>query len=141
MRTVARRLTYRRMSRGAPWDFRGQDSAQVRTLLTNMKDRYHYGAEGEEARFWLGSFDWLLRLYQHHGLSRASVQREEGICYFETEWEFLRERGCEWLEYVNRHNDTALRIDFPSALRYGSWVSTPRGSMWAVPREVYDVKE
>lgn len=128
------------MTRGAPWNIRQQDSSQTRTLLTNHRDRFVYSSS-DEAKYWLGDFDWLLRLYQHHGLSRMSVQQPGGVGYFESEWAFLTDSGCEWLEYVNRHDSAALRLDYWTACRYGSWEPTPRGSMWVVPYDLYDTKE
>lgn len=141
MRKVERRLTFKRRTCGAPWSWRSVfQTGAPRTALSNQRVPVHHRIDDEHV-LEIGSYDWLTRLYQHRGLSRNSVRPEGGVAYFEEEWEFIRSRECEWIEYVDDLNETVLRIDFQDASRYGSWVSTPRGSMWTVPTDYYTLSE
>lgn len=136
-RQVQRRLTYRKKTVGPPWSWRPVwNSAPRRVCLSHHCDPVFYAPEDPEP-LEIGRYDWLLRLYQHHGASPASVEHHGGIAYFEQEWQTIRDREVEWIEYVNRRNGTVYRIDFGTALRYGSWEPTPRGDMWVVPHEQY----
>jgi len=93
---------------------------------------------GQETSIVLGEFDQLLRLYQHRGLTRQSVLRDGKVCYrLDDEWDRLKELGCEWIEFVDDQRDTVHRIDFKTALGYGSQEPSPRGPVWAIPIEQY----
>jgi hypothetical protein len=137
-RRVQRRLTFRRRTKGEPWSWRPLHPHGA-TCLSNHVDPVFYDPDVPEP-LQIGRYDWLLRLYQHEGASPASVEHHGGIAYFETEWQSIRDREVEWLEHVNRRTGTVSRIDFGTALRYGSWHSTPRGDMWVVPHEQYSTK-
>lgn len=136
MKHVGRRLTYKRRTR-APWSWRPVWAHTApRVCLSHHVDPVFLDPAAPEPKE-IGKYDWLLRLYQHEGASPASVQQPGGVGYFEQEWQTIRDKEVEWLEYVNRHARTTYRIDFGTALRYGSWESTPRGDMWVVPVEQY----
>lgn len=136
-RRVQRRLTFRRITVGPPWSWRPLwPSGPRKTCLSHHCDPVFYDPEAPEP-LEIGRYDWMLRLYQHEGASPMSVEHHEGIAYFEQEWRTIRDREVEWIEFVNRRSGTVSRIDFGSALRYGSWEPTPRGDMWVVPREQY----
>lgn len=136
MRRVERRFTYRRVSR-EPWSWRPRFHHKApRTCLTHQVDPVFYDPDAPEP-LEIGRYDWLLRLYQHHGASPMSSQHHGGIAYFEQEWLAIRDKQAEWIEFVDERSGTVSRIDFPTASRYGSWEPTPRGDMWVVPLEHY----
>lgn len=138
MKRVSRRVTYRGMTRRPPWTWRETwKTVAPRTCLTHQVDPVYYDPEAEEP-LEIGKFDHLLRLYQHYGASPASVKHPSmGIAYFEHEWQAVLDKRVEWFEFVDPAYRTVYRVDFGTALRYGSWESTPRGWMWVVPVEQY----
>jgi hypothetical protein len=119
-----------------PWVKRGTDQ-KGRTLLTNVKDPvFVQNPDGDFVE--LGLFDRMYRLYRHSGVTPTQVASEGGIRYFRHEWEFLRDNGCLWIEFVHPTIGSVVRIDFNTADRYGSPVTNQWGQMWSVPEHLYE---
>jgi hypothetical protein len=89
----------------------------------------------------VGQFDWLLRLYQHVGVSEQSV-RWEGYVLYDLDYEIpLIRLSTDWLEYVDNRREMVFRISKKEALAAGGEVETPDGPRFAVPLSAYSSYE
>ena len=83
-----------------------------RVLLSNHKDPVTVPLG--DTKFRVGMLDWMLRLYQHRGVTSKSVIQEldgeEYVCYLIDEWSKI-EHVAHWLELVLDSEDTVCRID------------------------------
>jgi hypothetical protein len=134
MRAVRRGCTSKRATRTSPWSKRPcWPTGAPRVCLTNLRDPI-VAPVGAQSFVVLGEFDRLLRLYQH----RASIC-SEGLAIYPIEqvWNPLWQKGCEWIEMFDDEKEVVLRIDFRSALRYGSMEPSPMGDVWAIPLGQY----
>jgi hypothetical protein len=96
--------------------------------------------QGEHV-FRVGQFDWLLRLYQHVGVSEQSV-RWEGYVLYDLDYEIpLIRLSTDWLEYVDNRREMVFRISKKEALAAGGEVETPDGPRFAVPLSAYSSYE
>lgn len=119
-----------------PW-LLGRVNDQGRSILSNVKDPVCIqNPDGEVLE--LGLFDLLYRTYRHSGVSREAVAPGEVIRYFQYEWEEINRRGVEWIEFVHPTTGTVARIDINAARRYGSYVASNWGPMWAIPIDHYE---
>jgi hypothetical protein len=85
----------------------------------------------------VGQFDWLLRLYQHVGVSDQSV-RWEGFVLYDLDFEMpLIRLSTDWIEYVDKHREMVFRISKKEALAAGGEIETPDGPRFAVPLTTY----
>jgi hypothetical protein len=93
------------------------------------------------ARVKAGEYDFLLRLYQHRGATRASVRTSEGIAYHRTEWEYLDSVPCLWLEFVDDDKRIVYRVDRRTGSRYGSWDTNAWGDIFVIPEKHFTTEE
>lgn len=136
---LVRRKTTRRSQPRPPWDWKETaERGAPRVLLSNQKDpiTVAYG----DSRIRVGRLDWLLRLYQHKGVTKNSALQEiDGelhVCYEGEEWEKVRD-VADWLELVNDSAESVCRTDMRSGRKYGHRIELARGPGWAVPLHHY----
>lgn len=119
-----------------PWLQRPTDE-RGRSVLSNVKDPVCIqNPSGDVLE--LGLYDLLYRTYRHSGVSREAVAPGEVIRYFQYEWEEINRRGVEWIEFVHPTTGRVARIDINQARRYGSYVDSNWGPMWAIPIDHYE---
>ncbi|MER5754328.1 hypothetical protein [Streptomyces sp. NPDC002088] len=139
MRTVARVVTRIEQPR-PPWEWRPAfRTGAPRTCLSSHRDPV-YIRRGEGV-FRVGQRDWLLRLYQHVGISDSAVLREGHVLYdLDDEMPFIRS-SIDWLEYVDNHREMVFRIRKKEALAAGREVETPDGPRFGIPLSAYTAHE
>lgn len=118
----------------APWTFR-ETWPDGRTCLSNYTDDVRIQRGGKRLK--TGRFDWMLRLYQHHGVTLQSAVVDGCVMYSREEWDYLCERQCCWLELVLPNLVTPLRTSFRTASLQGHRTTTVSGPHWAVPLHHY----
>ncbi|WP_130335100.1 hypothetical protein [Streptomyces sp. BK022] len=123
-----------------PWEWRNHFRAGApRTCLTSHRDPV-YVRRGEHV-YKVGQFDWLLRLYQHVGVSEQSVRWEGYVLYdLDCEMPVIR-LSSDWLEYVDNRREIVFRISKKDALAAGGEIETPDGVRFAVPLSAYSSHE
>jgi hypothetical protein len=123
-----------------PWEWRPSFRAGApRTCLSSYRDPV-YIRSGEHV-FKVGQFDWMLRLYQHVGVSEQSV-RWEGYVLYDLDYEIpLIRLSTDWIEYVDNRREMVFRIPKKDALAAGGEIETPDGPRFAVPLSAYSAHE
>jgi hypothetical protein len=139
MRRVRRKVTHVEQPR-PPWEWRNSFRAGApRTCLSNYRDPV-YVRQGDHL-YKVGQFDWMLRLYQHVGVSEQSVRWEGYVLYdLDTEMPGIR-LSTDWIEYVDNHREMVFRISKKEALAAGGTVETPYGPRFGIPLSAYSSYE
>jgi hypothetical protein len=139
MRTVIRTVTRIEQPR-PPWEWRPTfRTGAPRTCLSSHRDAVYVRRDGRV--FKVGQFDWLLRLYQHVGISDSSVLREGHVLY-DPDYEMpLIRLSTDWIEYVDNHHEMVFRIRKKEALATGREVDTPDGPRFGIPLDAYTAHE
>jgi hypothetical protein len=139
MRTAVRRITRVEQPR-PPWTWRPEfHTGAPRTCLSSYRDPV-YIRQGDHA-FKVGQRDWLLRLYQHVGISDASVLWEGFVLYDLDQEVPLIRSSIDWIEYVDNRREVVFRIPKKEAVSAGREVETPDGLRFAVPLTAYTAHE
>lgn len=126
-----------------PWEWRETWSKGApRVCLSNYTDYVYIQRGGTKLR--TGRFDWMLRLYQHHGATVQSVLQdvdgERCVVYDWAEWEWLKPLAC-WAEYIDAARERVYRISFGDICRKGRRTTTRHGDAWVVPLHHYTLHE
>jgi hypothetical protein len=139
MRYVRRKATRTEQPR-PPWEWRNHFRAGApRTCLSSYRDPV-YIRRGEHV-FKVGQFDWMLRLYQHVGVSEQSVRWGEYVLY-DLDYEIPVIRlSTDWIEYVDNRREMVFRISKKEALAAGGEIETPDGPCFGVPLSAYSSHE
>lgn len=145
MRTVRRRFTETLppvepfQQPRAPWSWRGEAATGApRTLLSNHRDSVHVRRGNTVLR--VGTLDWMLRLYQHFGVSEKDVRQEECIVYDLDEWQHAMS-VAEWIEFVDLRRERVLRTDKRKAIMAKRTLQDGDRYRFAVPVSVFEVHE
>lgn len=139
MRLVQRRITVRKMQPRPPWTWRPEWPVDApRTCLSSHRVPIYVDRSGKGYK--AGSLDYMLRLYQHAGMSQQSVRQGEMVLYDAAEWEAVR-HVAEWLEYVDNRREEVFRCDTKEAILRGRPMETDEGPRFAVPITAYQMHE
>lgn len=145
MRTVRRRFTDTPppvepfQQPRAPWTWRGEATTGApRTLMSNHRDSVHVRRGNTVLR--VGTLDWMLRLYQHFGVSERDVRQEECIVYDVEEWQHAMS-VAEWIEFVDLRRERVLRTDKRKAIMAKRSLKDGDHYRFAVPVSVFEVHE
>lgn len=139
MRRVQRKITRVEQPR-PPWEWRPCfRTGAPRTCLTNHRDPV-YVRRGD--RSWrVGQRDWLLRLYQHVGVTESSLIWEGFVLYDpEQEWPLIQ-ASIDWIEVVDNRHEIVFRIAKKEAVAAGREIETPDGLRIGVPLAAYSAHE
>ena len=139
MRTVRRTITKQFQPR-PPWTWREEYHAGApRVCLSQHRDPVLL-RRGEKV-YQAGQWDWMLRLYQHVGVTASDVLRDGYVLYDpEVEWPLIREHA-DWLEYVDNRHEMVFRISKQEAITASRYLETPDGPRWAVALGAYSAHE
>jgi hypothetical protein len=139
MRRVQRKASRVEQPR-PPWTWRSQfPQGAPRTCLSSHRDPVYLRYGGHVYK--VGQQDWLLRLYQHSGVSDSAVLWEGYVLYdLEAELPMIR-TSIDWIEYVDKRREMVFRISKKEAVTAGRVVETPDGERFGVPLSTYSVHE
>lgn len=139
MRHVRRKVTRMEQPR-PPWEWRPCfQGGAPRTCLSSHRDPVYI--RRDEHVFRVGQFDWMLRMYQHVGISDRAV-RWEGYILYDLDHELpLIRLSTDWIEYVDNRQEIVFRISKKEALAAGGEVQTPDGLRFGVPLSAYSSHE
>lgn len=139
MRRVQRTVTRVEQPR-PPWEWRPHFRAGApRTCLSSHRDPV-YVRRGERP-YKVGQRDWLLRLYQHVGITESSLFWEGFVLYDpEVEWPLIRS-SIDWIEVIDNRRAMVFRISRKHAMQAAREVETPDGLRMAVPIDAYSAHE
>lgn len=143
MRRVKRRFTKVWQPR-PPWTWREEwHQAAPRTCLTHSRDEVLVTRAGRPLV--AGVLDYVLRLYQHRGvtLQSATTEIDGDLCALydrDQEWEVIKYR-VDWLELVDNTREICWRIPMRDARKYSRETVTANGQAIAVPLKHYTKHE
>jgi hypothetical protein len=138
MRVVERTVTKVNQPR-PPWEWRGEwRTGAPRTLLSNYKDPVYVKRAGRMLR--AGRLDWMLRLYQHVGVSERDVLRDGHVIYDPQEWAQVKD-VADWLEYVDNRREVVFRISKKEAVMRKQYIVTDDGILTGIPLDAYTPHE
>ncbi len=139
MRRVQRTVTRVDQPR-PPWTWRPCfRTGAPRTCLSSHRDPV-YVRRGERA-YKVGQRDWLLRLYQHVGITESSLFWDGHVLYEPgQEWALIR-ASIDWIEAIDNRRQRVFRISQKEAVQSAREVETPDGVRIAVPLAAYSVHE
>ncbi|MFE9525198.1 hypothetical protein [Streptomyces sp. NPDC006631] len=123
-----------------PWTWRPQfQKGAPRTCLSNHRAPVYLRYGGHVYR--VGQLDWLLRLYQHVGVSDSAVLWEGFVLYdLDEEMPMIRS-SIDWIEYVDNHREVVFRIRKKEAISAGRVIETPDGPRFGIPLSTYTAHE
>lgn len=147
MRTVRRRYTEAEpipeiapfQQPRPPWTWRGQaPTGAPRTLLSHHKDTIT--VQRGDRRYAVGKLDWMLRLYQHSGVTQKDARNEDYVLYDVDEWN--RALGAaEWIEFVDTDREMVLRTDKKKAILSRRTVRNGEDYRFGVPITAFEAYE
>ncbi|MFJ6508628.1 hypothetical protein [Streptomyces sp. NPDC091879] len=139
MRRVQRTISRIEQPR-PPWTWRPQfRTGAPRTCLSSHRDPVHLRYGGHVYK--VGQQDWLLRLYQHVGITDSSVLWEGYVLYdLDVELPMIRS-SIDWIEYVDNRREVVFRIRKKEAVSAGREIDTPEGLRFGVPLDLYTAHE
>jgi hypothetical protein len=123
-----------------PWTWRPQfQKGAPRTCLSSHRDPVYLRYGGHVYK--VGQQDWLLRLYQHSGVSESAVLWEGYVLYdLAAELPMIRS-SIDWIEYVDKRREMVFRISKKEAVTAGRVIETPDGERFGVPLDAYTAHE
>lgn len=145
MRTVRRRFTDTPppvepfQQPRAPWTWRGEArTGAPRTLLSNHRDTVHVRRGSMVLK--VGTLDWMLRLYQHSGVSTKDVLQQDCVVYDIDEWNQALS-VAEWIEFVDLRRERVLRTDKRKAIMAKRTIQNGDSYRFAVPVSAFEPYE
>lgn len=123
-----------------PWTWRPEfRKGAPRTCLSSHRDPVYLRFGGHVYR--AGQRDWLLRLYQHVGISDSAVLWEGYVLYdLDDELPMIRS-SIDWIEYVDNRREVVFRIRKKEAIAAGRIIETPDGPRFGIPLSTYTAHE
>jgi hypothetical protein len=138
MRYVQRKAT-RLMQPRPPWTWREEWPTEApRTCLSNHKVPVFVDRRGRG--FMVGRLDYMLRLYQHMGISEQSAVQDGMVMYDAFEWDAVG-HVAEWFEYVDNRREIVFRIGKREAVTSVRLIETDDGPRYGIPLSAYSAHE